>query len=280
MGLVISSIALFQVLYFPARQAEQALHALAWKARSLSRLLAATVAPAFAASDAVAVRDVFRNAQGDPDLVFLSLVNAEGRPIVALEGAPSFIGRETAEFDPGASGVREESRDGRLVVFARVQGSGDLQQRPDGVLIAGFRTDAIDAEAGVTSSSEPEPQRAGGEGKRDGREGVRGCGGATPVAALVAGLHGERGVGRQPAAEAGAEQGEGVSRRVGPDEQAEHEGPGDVDGQRAPRCPVVEVVGDPEAERGAECRAGGDEQGRHSSPSSTAKSCCVGRDER
>jgi methyl-accepting chemotaxis protein len=153
-SLVISGIVLFQVLYFPVRQSQQAMGALSAKGRSLARLLTSALGPSFATGDRLAAAEVLRTAASDPDLAYLLLLNADGSRIAAhnAEQAPTFGVHDRAMFDPGAGGLREERSGDRIVVFATVS-AGDDQKRPPGVLVAGFTTESIRLERWANQSA-------------------------------------------------------------------------------------------------------------------------------
>ena len=86
-----SAVVLFQVLYFPAHQAAEAQTALVAKARSVAHLVAHDLGAAFEFDDEKGALEVFKGAQGDPDLLFLVVFRSDGRQLAALnaEKAPA-----------------------------------------------------------------------------------------------------------------------------------------------------------------------------------------------
>ena len=131
---LIGSVVVFQVLYFPARQAEDARQALKAKARSITYLVAHDLGAAFEFGDVKAVEDVFQGAKNDPDLEFLVLFQGDGKRFAALnpEAAPKSAAASSAA-------VTEEMGASHLVLSVPVRTAGGTPGR----LLAGFRTARI-----------------------------------------------------------------------------------------------------------------------------------------
>jgi methyl-accepting chemotaxis protein len=123
------AVVAFQVLYFPARQAEEARDALLTKGRSLARLVAHDASAAFEFGDEAAVREVFVGAQNDPDVVYLVLYKGDGGRFAAVnpERAPAVADFRAAEG-------REEVEAGEIRVFVPMKTVGGQRA----LLVAGF----------------------------------------------------------------------------------------------------------------------------------------------
>jgi methyl-accepting chemotaxis protein len=134
-GPLVVAVVLFQALYFPARQAEQARQDLSTRARTTAQLVAHDVGAAFEFGDAASVQEVFNGAREDPDLQFLVLHRADGTRFAAFrpERAPAQMRLARA------TSISEELSDGRLTVAVPVATAGGTR----GVLVAGFSTARI-----------------------------------------------------------------------------------------------------------------------------------------
>ncbi|HEX9898063.1 MAG TPA: methyl-accepting chemotaxis protein, partial [Candidatus Methylomirabilis sp.] len=133
-GSLIAALVVFQTLYYPARQAAQTNRDLIAKARSITLLVGHDLGAAFEFADRKGVQEVFNGARNDPDLAFLVLFDAGGKPFVSMGTVPALPGRAA-----GASGIREEMKGRHLVVFLPVRTPGGST----GLLVAGFDTARI-----------------------------------------------------------------------------------------------------------------------------------------
>ena len=138
-GLVIAAVVVFQVLYFPMRQAKQATDALSVKAESVSALVGHDVVAAFEFGDANAVREVFKGAESDPDLRFLILYDQTGAEFAKV--AQTKVLPSVAPLTGDGKTSSRFSGD-YLIVSRRVK----TQAGSNGTLVAGFTTSRIAAE--------------------------------------------------------------------------------------------------------------------------------------
>lgn len=135
-GALIFAVVLFQILYFPARQAKQATVALVSKAKSVSSLVAHGVAAGFEFGDSRAVSEVFSGAESDPDLKYLVLLGPDGKTFAALH--EDRMPKQALENT--ATGVHRLP--GEVTIAQRLKTAGGT----NGTLLAGFSTDRIAVE--------------------------------------------------------------------------------------------------------------------------------------
>jgi methyl-accepting chemotaxis protein len=128
---LLAAVVLFYVLYFPARQYDDAREALLAKARSLTQLLAHDVSASFDFGDAASATLVFEGARTDPDLAFVVLIQADGKRFAALNP-------ENVPVDLPRAAPSQNAREGPegVLVWVPLHSAGGGQ----GVLVAGFST--------------------------------------------------------------------------------------------------------------------------------------------
>lgn len=138
-GLVIAAVVVFQVLYFPMRQSKQATDALAIKAESVTALVGHDIVAAFEFGDSKAVKEVFKGAEDDADLRFLTLFDQTG-----AEFAKSSQTKTIPAVAPLTGTAKTSARfaDNFLIVSRRITTQGGTA----GTLVAGFTTERIAAE--------------------------------------------------------------------------------------------------------------------------------------
>ncbi|MFZ2490948.1 MAG: HAMP domain-containing methyl-accepting chemotaxis protein [Thermoanaerobaculia bacterium] len=138
-GVLITALVIFQVLYFPSRQAKQATEALRVKAEAVTALVGHDIVAGFEFGDAAAVKEVFKGAENDPDLSFLVLLDESGRQFATFSRNQAIP--QVRQLEGGVKSKQELTRD-RLTVRRSVT----TQTGVHGTLVAGFSTDRIVAE--------------------------------------------------------------------------------------------------------------------------------------
>jgi methyl-accepting chemotaxis protein len=135
-GPLMVAVVLFQLWYFPARQTEQAREDLTTRARTIALLVAHDVSAAFEFGDAAAVQEVFKGAQGDPDLQFVVLHREDGTRFAGLDVRGEGGGGPAVPVaDPAAE------QEDLLTTTLPVRTAGGTV----GTLVAGFSTKRIAA---------------------------------------------------------------------------------------------------------------------------------------
>ena len=135
-GPLVVAVVLFQLWYFPAHQTEQAREDLSTRARTTAQLVAHDVAAAFEFGDPAAVQEVFKGAQGDPDLQFVVLYREDGT---------RFAGSDLRTDGPAPGSVpaaaTQQFTDDLLVMTVPVHTPGGTR----GTLVSGFSTSRLAA---------------------------------------------------------------------------------------------------------------------------------------
>jgi signal transduction histidine kinase/ActR/RegA family two-component response regulator len=84
-SLLIGLISLFISLFFPAMLRERAIDAMSAKAQSIANMTAYSVSPALVFEDLDAVEEAFREAQQNPDLAYILVLDGSGKLFAGLE---------------------------------------------------------------------------------------------------------------------------------------------------------------------------------------------------
>lgn len=132
-GGVIAALVIFQVIYFPARQAQHSTDALRSKAESIASLVANNTASALDFGDVAAAQEGFKGARADPDLEFLLVFRKNGQPFTTFGTIPKSL-----------PVVRDELiTPDRILVSRPITSAGAASGR----LVAGFSRKRIAAQA-------------------------------------------------------------------------------------------------------------------------------------
>ncbi len=135
-GLPITAIIAFQVLFFPSQQHEQALSALAMKARTVTELIAHDVRAAIEYDDLVMANSVFQGATQDADLAYVVALRPDGTTFAAVK--PELAPGKKAEAVPVTTVQLDEAL-GQVIVRTPVK----LEKGEAAMLLAGFSMERV-----------------------------------------------------------------------------------------------------------------------------------------
>ncbi|MEO8140998.1 MAG: ATP-binding protein, partial [Gemmatimonadota bacterium] len=94
-GVLVTAIAAFMFLYFPAQLERQALGSLKDKARAIAKMAAFSIAPAVVFGDTLGIVEGLAAIEANPDIRYLVVTDSEGRSM--LTRRPAQAGREPAK---------------------------------------------------------------------------------------------------------------------------------------------------------------------------------------